>query len=122
MSFPAKITVPYSFRWDAMCEVIESNTAYQQVDNLNMIKEHYAWLLQITSFKFGVNWNPMEDYVEVELPLTGYMASLTLEQDYTDLASSVSRDPLSATLLKVVELVPPMRVMSHLRRVPKGRR
>lgn len=109
MAFTVKATVPEGVKWAALLDhLYQSN-----LPKSDSVENHFAWLLQIASWKFDLNWNPKEDYIELEIPFAGSLVHVSPEQDYNDYHMGVARDQIYNILMKVLELVPPGRVVNH---------
>lgn len=107
-------TVPSAFRFKAILESFYKETHVQSSPSL---ESQFAWLIQITSWAYGVDWNPLADTVTVELPLssslkTGVNRVDTVNDNYHPrLKRKV--DFMSDMLILILADVSPERVLAH---------
>lgn len=107
MAFSIKAEVPAQFKWDALQEYLKEVSVSSYNFNDPVIFDQYAWLLQITSWSYDINWNPKENTVELELPLHN---AIDMTVDLMDSSGGYARDPMSNILFKIMEAVPLNRV------------
>lgn len=108
-----RANVPEGVKWESLKDMLGQSKIIQTADNREVIENHFAWLLQISSWGRGMNWDPKEDYIEVELPLGSKFENLSVANDYRDMRTGVSRDVISDILLRIIDEVPLERVLSH---------
>lgn len=114
MSFPVTINVPYAFNWQALKEQFASHIQDKGVIlGAEYITEHYAYLLRISSWKYEIDWDVLNDVVTLEMPLRGAFENKDTTADVNDVSSGTSFDFLAYILNEVIKKVPIKRVESH---------
>lgn len=119
MSFTATIEVVETMRWRHITKLFLNMLHAQGVEldssNENKILNHYHYLLQLTSWKRNINWEPAFNRVTVTVPNEW-------SHDTIDFNSKVHRDDLSNELIKIMGEVPVERVLSHFATAPQHNR
>lgn len=110
MTHVARITVPAPVRWEALLEHLYRSD-FKQAD---LVEDQFAWLIQITSWQFNMNWIPREDILEMALPLDEHFPNMDTSRDAPDYNVGLWRDPVLNILLNIVGSVPPERVRKQI--------
>lgn len=106
--------VPQIFDWESLLtDFYKVSHAVQS----KVVERQYAWLIQITSWAYNINWDPIGGTVTVSLPLSESLPksinNFDTTQDNADLQLRLYRDSMSNLLIRILEDVPPRRVMSN---------
>lgn len=113
MPFAATAAVPLGYQWENIDASLSQALHAVRVSPTRQLSDHYAWLLQITSWSYGVNWNPKEGTVTLELPFTGPLTTLDTSHDKADYDRDIAQDEISILLQKCMEKVPLPRLLAH---------
>jgi hypothetical protein len=117
MSFTATTDVVETMRWRHITKLFLNMLHAQGIEldksNENKILNHYGYLLQLTSWKRNINWEPALSRVTVVVPNEW-------GHDTIDFNSKVHRDDLANELIKIMGEVPVERVLSHFATIPTG--
>lgn len=115
MSFTATTEVVETMRWRHITKLFLNMLRSQGVEldqaNENKILNHYHYLLQLTSWKRNINWEPAFNRVTVAVPNEW-------GHDTIDFNSKVHRDDLANELIKIMGEVSVERVLSHFATMP----
>lgn len=116
MAFSVKAEVPPRFKCAAIRELLAEASVGMFASN-DVMFDQYAWLLQISSWNYDLNWNVKEDYFEIEIPLSGKLLMVDTSVDFMDLAAGYSVDGVSKMLIQIIESVPVKRLKTQFSKV-----
>lgn len=121
MTVEAKI--PPRFYWDRLAEEFNHKSEYETDNEMsNQLLEHYAWLMRVTSWSFGIDWDVKNNSLTIQVPFSGMLTNIDTRYDVKtssradDLSSHTVRvyhDVISDIMMDVIAHVPHKRVMSH---------
>lgn len=117
MSFPVTAEVPLMYKWENLVPSLTETLKSQGVTESDVLVEHYAWLLHITSWSFGFDWDPKHNVICVEIPFDGPLKTLDTTKDTADYDADISQDPISVLLSRCLAEVPLKRLLAHFHRV-----
>lgn len=115
MAFTATTEVVTSLKWQQVSKLFIEVIANTRTENgiveltpknETIMLDHYSYLLQITSWKYNINWEPQHNRVTVEVPNEWSV-------DSRDFDARINRDALTSKLIDVLKEVNVHRVLSH---------
>lgn len=117
MAFPVTASVPMMYRWDSLQPGLVQAMKSAGIPPSNDFDRHYAWLLRVTGWSFGVDWNVQEDEISLEVPFTGPLVNLDTAIDRNDYDRVIAQDEISVIMNRCIERVPLRRLLAHFERV-----
>lgn len=122
MSFPVTAQVPLGYQWENIDASLTEELKRADTRPSTQISDQYAWLLQVTSWSYGLDWNPKEGTITLELPFSGPLAGLDTSYDKADYDLSITQDEITLIMRKCLEKVHLKRLLAQFRRVgPDGK-
>jgi len=120
MSFAVTAVVPLGYQWENIdASLAQALHDVMRISPNRQLSDHYAWLLQITSWSYAMDWNPKEGTVTLELPFSGPLTTLDTSHDKADYDRSIALDEISILLQKCMEKVPLPRLLAHIHQKDK---
>lgn len=114
MAFPVTANVPPMYRWEGLANSFHENLKLNQVISTgDDLLDHYAWLLQITSWKYGIDWDPKHGVVSMEIPFSGNLLALDTAKDRVNYEQSFLRDEICALFDLCLEQTSLKRLLAH---------
>lgn len=113
MGFSVTADVPLSYLWGNIEDSLKLALHGARIAPTPELSNHYAWLLQITSWSYGINWNPKEGTIVLEIPFSGPLTTLDTSHDKADYDRGIAQDEISLLLQKCMEKVPLPRLLAH---------
>jgi hypothetical protein len=113
MAFPVTALVPLAYQWVHIDESLSVALSQHGIKKAPQLSDHYAWLLQITSWSLGFDWNPKENTVTLEVPFSGPLAGLDTSYDKADYDQDIAKDEIAILLQKCMEKVTLKRLLAH---------
>lgn len=118
MGFPVTAQVPAMYQWDNILESLEAALKDRHVtQGSENLVDHYAWLLHITSWNYGFDWDPKENVVSLEIPFSGPLTALDTTKDRADYSNNIAEDAISMLLAKCLREVPLDRLLAQFQKV-----
>lgn len=115
MPFPVTAPVPVMYQWinirESLIETLHRSGI--AVENSETLIDHYSWLLHITSWNYGIDWDPKENVVSLEIPFSGPLTTLDTTKDSADYSNNIAQDAISMLLTKCLTEVPLKRLLAH---------
>lgn len=118
MAFPVTAPVPIMYQWTNIRESLHSALQENGITHgFEHLTDHYAWLLHITSWNYGFDWDPKENVISLEIPFDGPLTTLDTSKDSADYDSNIAQDAVSMLLNKCLSEVPVKRLIAHFQKV-----
>ena len=117
MGFPVKAGVPSMYTWENIKPGLEEAITKGGLPYMEDFGNHYTWLLRVTSWSYGLDWDVKNDTITLEVPFAGPMASIDTVQDKLDYAQNIAQDSISGLLSTCIEKVPLQRLLAQFERV-----
>lgn len=117
MAFPVTAAVPVMYQWDNIIESLRDTLVKRGISQgIDHLVEHYAWLIHITSWNYGFDWDPKENLVSLEIPFSGPLTTLDTTKDRADYGNDIAQDAISMLLSKCLTEVPLDRLLAQFHR------
>ncbi|MBC9705737.1 MAG: hypothetical protein H9W81_12370 [Enterococcus sp.] len=114
MPFPVTAPVPVMYQWENIKDSLVSTLRETNItEGFDHLCDHYAWLLHITSWNYGFDWDPKENVISLEIPFDGRLMNLDTTKDSANYDDDIAQDAISLLMSRCLESVPVKRLLAH---------